>query len=202
MNTELYFSFLLISTLFIIIPGPNVWLIISTSLVSGRKQGLKTVLGTSSAMSIQLLMAAFGSAWFLTLLSDSLLGLKWIGVIYLAILGIQQILSAVKSSTSETQAPSGNGSYWLGFTVSLTNPKTILFFMAFLPQFIDESQSIGYQMTILSLSFLLLATFFDSIYAFLASRLSQHLKYPRRIKFCSGSILLSLSALLASSRQS
>ena len=57
MNTDLFISFLLLAVIFIVIPGPNVWLIVGTSVAKGRRQGFETVLGTSIAMSIQLLIA-------------------------------------------------------------------------------------------------------------------------------------------------
>ena len=75
MEVSQLITFILISSVFILSPGPNVIVIISTSLLAGKKRGLQTVLGTSVAQAIQLAIAAIGTAWFLSLLSE---GLFWL----------------------------------------------------------------------------------------------------------------------------
>jgi len=81
-------SFLLVSAVFIAVPGPNILVIVSTSLVSGKLRGLQTVLGTTLAMIVQLTVAALGTALLLTTLSQGLIWLKWCGFAYLLFLGI------------------------------------------------------------------------------------------------------------------
>lgn len=75
--------FVLVSLGLIIVPGPNVIVIITTSVVHGRSRGMQTVAGTSAAMIIQLMVAALGTAWFVTAISEGLRWLKWLGVAYL-----------------------------------------------------------------------------------------------------------------------
>lgn len=77
----------------IIIPGPNVLVVISTSLAYGRARGLQTVAGTSAAMLVQLFIAALGTAWFVSALASGFLWLKWLGVGYLFYLGIRHLLA-------------------------------------------------------------------------------------------------------------
>jgi homoserine/homoserine lactone efflux protein len=171
MDITLYLTFLLVSFGLIIIPGPNVLVIVSTSITHGTKHGLQTVAGTSLAMAIQLLIVAIGTAWFVQQFSNGIYYLKWIGVTYLLYLGLFHLKASlyikkkeVKISTSKTFAN--------GFLVSLTNPKTFLFFSAFLPQFVTTSGNFGLQILLLSLSFLIMAIIIDSGYALLSSKMT------------------------------
>lgn len=121
--------FILVSVGIIIVPGPNVLVIVSTCISHGRSRGLQTVAGTSAAMLVQLLISAFGTSWFISQLAFGFLWLKWIGVAYLCYLGVNHLINAVKKT--DAQEVTGLGSFQRGFWVSLTNPKTILFFSAF-----------------------------------------------------------------------
>tara|TARA_R110001592_G_scaffold74521_1_gene226468 strand:+ start:3248 stop:3847 length:600 start_codon:yes stop_codon:yes gene_type:complete len=162
-------AFILVSMGIIIIPGPNVLVVISTSLAYGRARGLQTVAGTSAAMLVQLFIAALGTAWFVSALASGFLWLKWLGVSYLFYLGIRHLL-AIGQHQREQQ--SVFSSFQRGFLVSLTNPKTILFFSAFLPQFTSPAEAYLPQIALLSFIFWGLAVILDSVYALLAHRLS------------------------------
>ena len=144
--------------------------IIATSLGHGQRRGLQTVAGTSSAMLIQLLIAAIATGLLVESLARGLLWLKWAGVVYLLYLGLRRLLLA---GSGETQELSAYGSFQRGFWISLTNPKTILFFGAFLPQFVSPQGGYAMQIAILSGLFWMLAIVFDSLYALLASRVAQ-----------------------------
>ena len=161
-------SFSLISIGFIMIPGPNVLVIVSTSLHAGKLRGLQTVMGTSLAMVVQLFIAALGTSWLLSVVSEGLFWLKWLGVAYLIILGIRALRNFYQRK--RIAKPSAMGSFHRGFWISLTNPKTILFFSAFLPQFVTSDALYLQQVAILSACFWLLAVFVDSSYAMLAAR--------------------------------
>lgn len=199
MDTLLYTSFILTSVLFILIPGPNVLVIVATSLQAGRKRGLQTVAGTSLAMAIQLLVAALATSGLLVVLNVGLQWLKWAGVAYLAWLGTRALLRCWRPA--EVTLPSGVGSMQRGFWVSLTNPKTILFFSAFLPQFISPEGHYLLQLGVLSLTFWCLGVCLDSGYAVLADKLRWLLPTrtsSRTVNGISGSVYLTASALLAS----
>ena len=163
------FKFILVSIMIIAIPGPNVLIIVSTTITQGRLRGLQTVVGTSAAMAIQLLISALCTAWFVTGLTQGLLWLKWAGVIYLLYLGINHLRDAI--STDEVKPISAIGSFHRGFLISLTNPKTLLFFSAFLPQFVLPTEPYLLQIVQLSIVFLGLAILLDTGYALLANRL-------------------------------
>ena len=164
MDLTLYFTFVLISIGLIIIPGPNVLVIVSTSISHGKSRGLQSVLGTSSAMVIQLVVAAVATALFVTQVTNGLTILKWLGVAYLIYLGLLNLYRGMSKNLRSEQL-SATGSFVRGFIVSLTNPKTLLFFGAFLPQFISGENPYWSQIAILSILFLVLATVLDSCYA-------------------------------------
>ena len=195
--------FLFVSFVIIIIPGPNVLVIISTSISHGKKRGLQTLLGTSAALVIQLFLAALATTYFVTLLAEGFLWLKWMGVAYLLYLGINHFIAAYSSKGGITEI-SALGSFQRGFWVSLTNPKTILFFSAFLPQFVDPTASYTTQITLLSISFWILAVIFDGMYALLSSQLkglTQVNNGERYQNGLSGAIYCVASALLAGSQK-
>ncbi len=192
-------TFTLISLGFIISPGPNVLVIISTSMTAGKVRGLQTVTGTSLAMSIQLLIAAIATNWLLSLLTEGLFWLKWCGVAYLLWMGLTSFYKFYQRSANPAQT--ALGSFQRGFWVSLTNPKTILFFSAFLPQFASSNASYFEQIAILSLIFLILAIVADSIYALAADRLRSFLLHhdvDRLQHGISGGLYIGAGGLLAS----
>lgn len=171
MDITLYITFLLVSFGLIIIPGPNVLVIISTSISHGKKRGLQTVAGTSFAMAIQLLVVALSTSWFIQSVSNGIFYLKWIGVVYLLYLGILHFKYAIFTSKQDKEITS-SATFLQGFIVSITNPKTLLFFSAFLPQFVSSPESYSSQILLLSMSFLILAIILDSCYALLSAKLA------------------------------
>jgi len=170
----LYISFVLVSCAVIVLPGPNVLVIVATSLTQGRARGLQTIAGTLSAMAIQLLIAAKGTAMLAENLAEAFVALKWLGAAYLLYLGVRHFRAAQASDYAGVlEIGSATGSFWRGFVVAITNPKTIFFFGAFLPQFTSAALPIGTQIAVLSTSFLMLALFFDGLYALAAGKVSK-----------------------------
>jgi len=171
MDITLYLSFLAVSFGLIIVPGPNVLVIVSTTIAYGKKRGLQTVAGTSLAMAIQLFMVAAGTAWFVQVISNGLHYLKWIGVVYLLYLGLSHLMKVFSLQKQETEL-TASATIRRGFLVSLANPKTLLFFSAFLPQFVITTGDYNLQLLLLSSSFLGMAIILDSCYALMSSKLS------------------------------
>jgi len=203
MNTPTFLTFLVVSFWLIIIPGPNVLVIVSTSITHGRKRGLQTVAGTSLAMLLQLVIVSIGTGWFVRLVADGLYYLKWLGIIYLLYLGLAQLKKALTISGAMTGA-SAAASFSRGFIVSLTNPKTLLFFSAFLPQFVSATENYHLQIVLLSCSFLMLAILLDSCYALLSSRLARFTQNAYLTRFqhgFSGLLFLCAGAWLASTKR-
>jgi len=176
MDTAIYTYFILTSIVLIVVPGPNILVIISTSISHGTKRGLQTVLGTSSAMIIQLIFAALGTSWLVSSFASGFEWLRLIGMGYLIYLGIYHFYKMAFFSNEKNYKISAISSYSRGFITSLTNPKTLLFFSAFFPQFVLDEMIYLQQITLLSVTFLILATFIDSLYAFLACKLSRYFK--------------------------
>lgn len=195
-------TFIAVSATLIVIPGPNVLLIVSTSLMHGRARGLQTVAGTSTAMVVQLLLAAVGTGWLVAAISEGLIWLKWAGVIYLLYLGISAIHRAANNTGDNVDlAPSTFGR---GFWVSLTNPKTIIFFSAFLPQFVNAGEPYLQQIALLSTIFWLLAVTLDSCYALMAGHLRSYFNRLHSMQiqnFLSGILYISASTALAVSEK-
>lgn len=204
MLPEYLTGFIALSLLFIAIPGPNVLVIVATSISSGRTRGLQTVIGTSLAMLVQLLIAALATSSLLALLSEGLFWLKWLGVTYLVFLAGKSLYRCWHPVANESMT--ATGSFQRGFWVSLTNPKTILFFSAFLPQFVSSADHYLLQISLLSFCFWTLAVLCDSAYALLASNLkwlvdAQKIRAMRWQNGLSGTLLLAASGLLAASHK-
>ena len=169
MSLALFTAFVAATTALMLIPGPNVALIVANSLRFGVRGGLVTVLGTSAAMIVQLAVASLGVGALLGTLGRAFEALRWIGVAYLLVLGALAWV-APADDLSQTQAVSPGKTFGCGFAVSLTNPKTLAFYAAFLPQFLDPAAPLGRQMAILSVTFVTTALIVDSGWAMLAGR--------------------------------
>lgn len=153
-----------------LIPGPNVGLIVANSIAHGTRYGLVSVAGTSSAMVPQLAVTVLGASTLLIIMSSTFEWLRWLGVAYLLYLGIKHFLSKTHDIQADKQARTYKDVYWGGFLVSAFNPKTLLFFGAFLPQFISPEGNITLQLIILSVTFLVVITLVDCTWAVLAGR--------------------------------
>ncbi len=195
-------SFILVSTGVIAVPGPNIILIVSTTLASGKRRGLQTIVGTTLAMMVQLTIAALGTTLFLATLSQGLIWLKWCGVAYLLFLGANSLYAFYTHKKAERV--SATASMQRGFWVALTNPKTILFFSAFLPQFASPDSAYLPQIAILSACFLFLAVTLDSCYVLLSAKLKWLLasKNVDRIgNGVSGTLFIGAGGLLAATNR-
>jgi len=158
----------------IAVPGPSILLILSSSLAGGRAPGMRTVLGTSLAMAIQLFIVVGGLVTAMNVLSDRIRELRWLGIAYLVYLGIRHW-----RSTSRPEKPFDRIGFWQGFMVSLTNPQTLFFFAAFLPQFVDPSMPVTRQLGVLAASFWGMALLVDTLYALAADRFRPYVEGPR-----------------------
>jgi len=200
MDLNLYLAFIAATAILMAIPGPNVALIVATSMARGTRAGLLTVAGTSSAMILQLALVALGLSALLGSAALLFEWLRWIGVAYLLYLGIRQWRAAPVNLAGAPPAP--NKTYWRGFFVSLTNPKTLFFYGAFFPQFVSPSRATLPQVAILSATFIALAVLIDSTWAILAARaralLAKSGKLPNRL---SGTLLIGAALGLALARK-
>lgn len=198
----LYFAFIAAVAVLMVIPGPNVGLIVANSVAYGPRYGLLTVAGTSSAMVPQLALAALGLTGLMDTFGVWFEWIRWVGVVYLVWIGIRQWRATPLDLTRTVAEPKSKRSICLrALFVSLTNPKTLVFYGAFFPQFLDAGSAPGPQIVILSLTFLAIAILVDGSWALLAGRarglLASHGKLRNRI---SGGLLIGAGVGLALAR--
>ena len=173
MTIELYFAFIAASALLILMPGPNVALIVANSFAHGQRYALMTVAGTSSAMVIQLGLVIAGMTTMMTEMAHLFTIFKWVGVAYLLYIGIQTWRKppADLSVKADGEVKSYTKVFAQGFLISLTNPKTLIFYAAFFPQFMNPSLPALPQFITLGTTFVVMAIISDSMYAILAGRI-------------------------------
>lgn len=175
-----YLAFIVVSTAVIVIPGPSVLLIVANTLKDGTRAGLNTVAGTSVAMAIQLAIAVAGLTSLVTRLAAGQRLIRWIGIAYLAWLGIQSWRSAgVEQDVEPGKRPRRGSAFSEGFLVSLTNPTTMLFFVAFFPQFLTSGKSPQAELALMAVTFWILALSFDCAYTGFTASIGKALREPR-----------------------
>ena len=205
MNIEMWLAFAIASTILLIIPGPTILTVISYSISHGYRANLPLViavaLGDSTALALSLLglgaLLAESAFWFQVV--------KWAGGLYLLFLGVKLLRAGIKPS--EFQQKFETASSWKLFIntylVTALNPKGIVFFVAFLPLFINTSSSITLQLWILAITFVLLAALNATVYAVFAGKARQLLSSPktqRIFNFTGGSLLSAAGVWALSAR--
>ncbi len=181
MSLELWLAFVAASALLLVIPGPTILTVISYSLAHGRRANVPLVaavaLGDSTALALSLLglgaVLASSAFWFAVL--------KSAGGLYLIYLGVRLLRRGVASA--EIAAPAAPGSRWRLFAntwlVTALNPKGIVFFVAFLPQFVTPGADAARQLWILAATFVLMAIVNATLYAVFAAAAHRMLTAPR-----------------------
>jgi threonine/homoserine/homoserine lactone efflux protein len=170
MPIELWLAFVAASAVLLIIPGPTILTVISYSMAHGRRANVPLVaavaLGDSTALVVSLLglgaLLATSAFWFTVV--------KWMGGLYLLYLGIKLLRAGI--SPAQLAAPAAPGSRWRLFAntylVTALNPKGIVFFVAFLPQFISPGAGVSQQLWVLAVTFVAMATANATLYAVFA----------------------------------
>ncbi|WP_053005724.1 LysE family translocator [Kiloniella spongiae] len=179
-NFNLWLAFVLATAVLAIIPGPIVTLVIANSLSQGTRAGVANVMGTVLGNMVLFLIGGLGMAWVLSALSNWFDVLRLAGAVYLVYLGIKSWRSKGQGLEDQEATKPGKSLFLQGVVVAITNPKTIIFYAAFFPQFMDPTLSAPGQLFVLSVTFLAVAAFLDMTYAFLAGRLRPYLLGARR----------------------
>ena len=206
LNSELFIGYLLATTVLILMPGPIVTLVVANSLSHGARTGLRTVAGASSGNALLVAAGALGLTTLLAVASDIFVWVRWIGVVYLVWLGLNEWRRACRAGKVEATPPDSDpkGVFWHGILVAITNPKTILFYAAFFPQFLDPTLAAGPQLLAMSIAFVVIATTLDGMYALLAGRLRRRLMDPKRARIrhgITGTLLIGTGIGLALARR-
>ena len=195
-------AFVLAVVVLLLIPGPNVALIVANSVAYGPRYGLLTVAGTSTAVVGQLALTGLGMTEVLGTLGHWFEWLRWIGAAYLVWIGVQQWRAVPIDLTRTAPQPrSAQAIFGRAVLVALTNPKTLLFYGAFFPQFITPGQSVAAQVLALSAVFLALAITIDGLWALAAGRARRVLAVHGRLRNrVSGGLLAGAGVGLALAR--
>ncbi len=191
MNIELFTAFILITIVLIIAPGPIVTLVISTGATQGTRAALTTVAGTTLGNALLLGGIAFGLDWVRTHADLMFEALRWTGAAYLVWLGVQAWRHAGEGGQRLMEA--GRTRFVRGLLVALSNPKTIVFFTAFLPQFLDPRLPAGPQLAVMCVVSVALAGVSDCAWAVAAGLGRAWFMKPARAKLLgrlSGTVLI------------
>lgn len=204
MTVELWLAFVAASAVLLIIPGPTVLTVISYSMAHGGRAKIPLVAAVALGDSTALVMSLIGLGALLATSAFWFTMVKWLGGLYLLYLGIKLLRAGI--SSQDLTAPAALGSRWRLFAntylVTALNPKGIVFFVAFLPQFINSKAGVTQQLWMLAVTFVVMAILNATLYAVFASSARKLLASPRaqrRLNFAGGSLLLTAGvwALLA-----
>ena len=188
----------------IVVPGPAVLYIVAQSIDRGRLAGVVSALGVATGGLVHVTAAAVGLSSLLVSSATAFNVVKYAGAAYLIGLGLWTLLRprVDEASVEIPKERKLSRRYWQGVVVNVLNPKTALFFFAFLPQFVDPDKgSAALQIGILGLVFVALAVASDSVWALAAGTASERLRGNRRFlavqRYVSGSVFVGLGALTA-----
>ena len=180
MTLELWLAFLAATTVFLLIPGPTLLLVIGYALSYGRKPALSAVFGVALGDLVAMTVSLVGLGAVLATSAGLFALLKWLGAAYLIYLGLKQWRRRAHVMDAIELAPASNRILiFNAFVVTALNPKSIMFFIAFLPHFIDPKLPALPQMLILGATFWVLAILTASAYAFMSGTLGMAFRSPR-----------------------
>ncbi len=178
MPLENYLAYALASLVIVLIPGPSVTLIVANSLAHGARAGLATIAGSQCGLVLSLVAVGIGLTSFIAAMGHWFEWLRLVGAAYLVILGLRMLRASAFAAPAAAPRPR-HGFALQGFVVAVSNPKTLVFFGAFLPQFLDPRGDQVTQIVVMGATFLVIAGLFDSLYALLAGRAGNLLSEAR-----------------------
>ena len=184
----------------LLVPGPAVLYITARSIDQGRLAGFVSVLGIAAGTLVHLIAAAAGVSAILVRSTMAFETLRYAGAVYLVWLGVMKFRSAPRGDVVAKTAPreSLGKIFRTGITVNILNPKTALFFFAFLPQFVNPSRPAASQILVLGSIFLVMAIATDSMYAIAAGSAANWLRGRVRIsEYAAGTVYIALGAMTA-----
>ena len=202
MSIELYLVFVLATALLIATPGPNVALIVGTSLTHGAPTGLIAMAGVNLGVMVQLVVVAAGLSWIVEVFAKNFDMIRFVGAAYLLFLGIQTLWKARKPSAPQPLSP--ERAFGRGLAVAFANPKTLIFQAAFLPQFLTNGEGRATQLWLLAATFWVITVAGDLIWVLCAARLKAAMsgRVQQIADRISGGILIAGGGvLLAASRR-
>jgi threonine/homoserine/homoserine lactone efflux protein len=186
------------------VPGPAVIYIVTRSIHQGRASGLASVLGIHVGTLVHLAFATLGLSAILASSATAFTAVKLLGAAYLIVVGLRTLLGRADEDETDPQQPPRRRrrDFAEGVVVNVLNPKTALFFLAFLPQFVDPDHGHAWlQILVLGLTFMLLGLVTDSMWALAAGSAGKTLRKSRRWvtaqRYVSGSVFVGLGVVTA-----
>ena len=206
MNPSLWLAFFVTATVAALVPGPAVLYVVGQGMRHGARKALAANLGILSGNLIWFTASAIGLAALVAYAAPVFVAIKWIGVAYLVWFGARTILRPPKLET--VQPDKGRGSagrlFAGGFMLQIVNPSVLLFFTAFLPQFLDPRAALVPQLAILAAATAAIEIVTQLVYAFLAGRFRALLTAPRFARWTdriAGSLLIAAGLGMAALRR-
>src|ERR1700740_3457072 len=171
MSLQAYLAFIAACVALALIPGPIVTLLIANGLRHGSRAALTNILGVQTGLRIVIGMVAVGLTSLMATMGYWFDWVRFAGAAYLVWLGIKLIRFPVEGITADQPPPPPRGGFFLqGLLVLLSNPKVLVFFGAFIPQFMDMSRDHVSQVALLGVTFMVIAAVTDGMYALLSGR--------------------------------
>lgn len=177
-------AFVVAMTALCVVPGPAVLLVVSQALSHGTAKSVWSILGITAAGTMLFVLSGTGIGALLFASTELFFVVKWIGVAYLVWWGAMSFLRTPKLETVEPDGGSGSPARLFagGFVLQMANPSVLLFFTAFLPQFVDPHRPLVPQLAILAAATAVIEIVVQLVYAFLAGRFRAALTGPRFAK--------------------
>ncbi len=206
-DSSKFLLFLTAALLLAIAPGPGMLYVLARSLAGGRREGVLSSLGTFVGGTVHVLAAAAGVSVILARSAVAFATVKYAGAVYLCFLGIRMIMDSRRDSNSlpaNTVARARNP-FWQGIATEVLNPKTALFFLSFIPQFVNrESGHVFSQFLLLGTISVTLNTSADLVVTMFAGPLGNRIrsssKFRRTQRTATGAIMIGLGTYLAASK--
>jgi threonine/homoserine/homoserine lactone efflux protein len=200
-NWDIYWLYLLTEAALSLSPGPAVMLVIAYGLTHGARRSLFATLGVLVANALYFAVSATALGGVLAASKPFFIAVKWMGACYLVYIGVSALLGRASpiTASSTARARSSRSIFLSGFTLQLANPKTLIFFVAILPQFVDPSLPIGAQMIWLAIGSIVPELLILAGYGYLASRashLASNPRYARATDRIAGVLVLCAAALV------
>lgn len=187
-----------------VIPGPGMFYVLTRTLRGGRREGVLSTAGTGIAGLVHTFAAALGVSAILATSAAAFAVVKWLGAAYLVYLGMKTLLGGARSAPHEIEASASGGALRQGVVAEVLNPKTALFFLAFIPQFVNPDANVFWQFVLMGCITTLLTSGADLIVAFAAGPLSTVLRRNRGLyyaqRYGTGSALVGLGVYVAVKR--
>ena len=200
--------FLTAALLLAIAPGPGMLYVLARSLAGGKREGVLSAFGTFLGGMVHVFAAALGVSIILAKSAMAFATVKYVGAAYLCLLGVRMILDARKENTSAEEMPENiklaRNPLWQGVATEVLNPKTALFFLSFIPQFVNRGAGhIFLQFVMLGTISVVMNTTADLIVIALAGPLGERIRssatFRRRQRTATGAIMIGLGTYLATS---